>query len=303
MRLLIHLIPAAVLFMCLLPVLMVVDLVPGKPKTIGTTGADDPDVDKRPHVKIVFDEGHQNKDYTDSMNFAVHKIDPNNKDAPSVKLNYYENGFGNSIVAQIDGKDAVFGDAGITGKWYSDSKIDYTRAGFPAGKYGGKTRTYDFQKEGIQITQTVTIEPGDSVQVGPNDYQRQLTTCLVRYKIHNADAQAHRVGLRVLMDTCIGNNDGVPFTLPGVDELVTTSKDFKRGNVPDFVQVLQKPDLKDPGTILQLNLRVSDKLEAPERFTLTRYPGREGKVHNKWDIPVRDMGDDSCVVIYWEPAN
>ena len=27
------------------------------------------------------------KDYTDSMNFAVHKIDPDDKDAASVKLN------------------------------------------------------------------------------------------------------------------------------------------------------------------------------------------------------------------------
>jgi hypothetical protein len=304
-RVVLHLIPAAVLFMCLLPCLMIVDvLAPAKSnKGIGTPGDDDQDVDRRPHVKIVFDEGKLGKDYTDSMNFAVHKIDPKDKSAPSVKLNWYENGFGNSIVAQIDGKDAVFGDAGLSGKWYSDKdkKTDFTRAGLPAGKYGGKTRTYEFQKEGIHISQTVTIEPGDTVQVAPGEYKRQLTTCLIRYKIYNADLVAHRVGLRVLMDTCIGSNDGVPFTLPGVDELVTTSKDFRTPNVPDFVQVLERPDLKDPGTVLQLNLRVSEKIEAPERFTLTRYPGREGKVHNKWDIPVRDMGDDSCVVIYWEP--
>ncbi len=314
-RVVLHLIPAAVLFMCLLPVVMVVDVVwPAKThKGTGAGGDDDADVDKHPHIKIVFDEGkppEKDHDYHDSMNFAVHKIDPRDKNAPSVKLNWYDNGFGNSIVAQIDGKDAVFGDAGISGKWYRDDKVDYTKGGLPAGKYGGKRRTYDFQREGILITQTVTIEPGDPVPVGPNDYQRFLTTCLVRYKIHNADGQSHRVGLRVLMDTCIGKNDGVPFILPGVDELVTTFKDFRAPNIPDFVQVVGRPDrdafekveLNDPANVvLQLNLRVSDKFEAPERFLLTRYPGREGKVHNKWQIPVRNLDGDSAVVIYWEP--
>jgi hypothetical protein len=319
-RIALHLIPAAVLFICLLPTLMILDAFGVGGRTKGGGGGDGgeddyADVDRRPHVKIVFDEGRQGDDYKDTMNFAVHKIDPIDKNAPSVKLNWYENGYGNSIVAQIDGKDAVFGDAGVSGKWFKGkefdpakdppkggfSDVDYTKGGLTAGKFGGKKRTYDFQKEGIHITQTVTIEPGEAVEVAPGEYKRQLTTCLVRYKIYNATKDTHKVGLRVLMDTCIGNRDDVPFTLPGVEELVTTSKDFHAPNIPDFVQVLEKGDLKDPGTILQLNLRVSDKFEAPDRFLLTRYPGREGKAHNKWEIPVRDMADDSSVVIYWNP--
>lgn len=312
-RLALHLIPAAVLFICLLPALMIADAVMDKKlKGVGPggDGDDDSDVDKRPHVKLVFDEGKLGNDYNDSMNFAVHKVDPTDKNAPSVKLNWYDNGFGNSIVAQIDGKDAVFGDLGY-GKWYSDDKVDYTKRGLDAGKYGGKKRTFYFQKEGIQITQTVTIEPGDTVQIAPGEYKRQLTTCLVRYKIYNATSDSHKVGLRVLMDTCIGVNDGVPFILPGADQLVTMGT-YVKPNVPDFVQVIGRPDqraeekiptdLKDPANvILQLNLRVSDKFEPPDRFLITRYPGREGKEYKKWRIPVEDIGGDSCVAIYWEP--
>lgn len=314
LRLALHLIPLAVLFMCLLPSLIGYDAFFHQAKALKQDGIDasgDEDVDKRPHVKIVFDEGKLDKNYNDTMNFAVHKIDPTDSNAPSIKLNWYENGLGNSIVAQIDGKDEAFGEAGVTGKWYSDKKVDYTHAGVPAGRYGGKKRTYDFQKEGIHVTQTVTIEPGETIQTGPGEYKRQLTTCLVRYHIYNADTRPHKVGLRVLMDTCIGDNDGVPFTLPGIDELVTQGKDFRGGQVPDFVQVIgrpvrepnQKTDLKDPANVvLQLNLRVSDKLEAPNRFVLTHYPGAEGKkAINKWDIQVKDIGNDSCVVMYWEP--
>ncbi|HZZ78245.1 MAG TPA: hypothetical protein VFE62_06985 [Gemmataceae bacterium] len=304
MRIIVNLIPLVALFLCLLPSLVGYDAIWGPKVKPVSVIEDDDDVDrKHPLVKIEFDEGtKRGPDYHDTMNFAVHKIDPKGK-LPSVKLNWYENGFGNSIVAQINGKDAVFGEAPLSGKWYRDKKVDYTTGGLPAGKYGGKKRTFDFQKEGIRITQTVTIEPGDPVEVAPGEYKRLLNTCLVRYQIFNATNETQRVGLRVLMDTCIGQNDGTPFTLPGVAELVTTSKEFLKPEVPDFVQVLEKPDLKNPGIVLQLNLRVSDKFEAPDRFLLTRYPGREAKAHNKWNIPVKDMGDDSSVVIYWDPKD
>jgi hypothetical protein len=99
----------------------------------------------------------------------------------------------------------------------------------------------------------------------------------------------------------------VPFTFPGVSEVVSTKRDFHGPDVPDFVQVLEKPSLRDPGIILQLSLRFSDKLEAPSRFQLTRYPVNnqipDKRILNKWEVPLVDMGDDSCVVIYWDPKD
>src|SRR5207249_1639830 len=125
--------------------------------------------DPRAHVKLMFDEGRLGKHYEDSMNFAVHKIDPKDKNIPAVKLNYYDNGSGNSIVAMIDTKESIFGK---DGKWAPGSETGKT-----AGKYGGKARSFDFSKEGIRVTQTVTIEPGELVHVGPgpDDYKRLLT--------------------------------------------------------------------------------------------------------------------------------
>ena len=285
-----RLIPFVLLFICLLG-LIARDIF--TKADAGSGGGPDGEIDTRPHVKVQFDEGKLGKDYTDSMNFAVHKINPSDNNAPSVKLNWYVNGAGNSIVAMIDGKEAIFG---ATGKWTALAK--------PAGKYmGGKSRTFEFAN-GIYVTQTVTIEPGDPIQVGPEEYKRLLSLCLVRYKIHNLDKQTHKVGLRVLMDTCIGDNDGVPFTLPGVAELVSTSKKFVGSAVPDFVQVLERPNLKDPGTILQLNLKLDEKkIEAPGQFLLTRYPGKQDGKFNKWNVDIRDIGDDSCVVMYWDPKD
>jgi hypothetical protein len=302
-RLVLHLIPVGILFVCML-VLLVCDIFLERPLKGG--GADADEVDPHPYVKIVFDEGKPGDTVTDTMNFAVHKIDPDNKGAPSIKLNWYDNGFGNSIVAKIDGTDAAFG---VDGKWPLGSQT-----GKKAGKYGdGKSRTFEFDK-GVYITQTVTVEPGEPVEVKPGEYKRLLDTCLVRYKIHNKDGnkRTHSVGLRVLMDTCIGDKDDVPFTLPGVKEVVTKAQEFKGQDVPDFVQVLQNPSLRDPGIILQLTLRLGDKdkLEPPSRFQLTRYPVSNSaameskkKILNKWEVPLFDMGDDSAVVMYWNPKD
>ena len=313
-RLLLHLVPVGVLFVCLL-VLLVFDIIrAGK-----APGGDADEVDPRAFVEIQFDEGRPSEDYSDSMKFAVHKVDPDNKSAEKVKLNWYVNGLGNSTVAKIDGNDFAFGFAPDHGKWAlgSEKGKDVSPATWSPpknmDKYGGKTRTFEFSN-GIFITQTVTVEPGDPVQIASGEYKRLLTNCLVRYKIHNRDPKrTHSVGLRVLMDTCIGNNDGVPFTFPGVSEVVSTKRDFQGPDVPDFVQVLERPSLRDPGIILQLNLRFSDKLEPPSRFQLTRYPTNnqnpDKRTLNKWEVPLVDMrlpGElegDSSVVIYWDPKD
>lgn len=249
------------------------------------------DVDARPHVKVVFDEGTFAVDYSDSMSFGVHKIDQDGLNA--VKLNWYENGLGNSNVVKIDGKENIFGQE-LYGYWKPVGPAKAT------GRFGGKTRTFVFKLSQVYVTQTVTVEPGDFLATGPDVSKRPLNVCLARYKIRNDDRKTHSVGLRILLDTCIGLNDGVPFTIPGVSELVSTAMDFEGPKVPDFVQVLERPDLKDPGIIVHLNMRISDRLERPNRFLLTRYPQANKRDLHRWEIPKVDFRDDSCVVMYWD---
>src|ERR1044072_1223425 len=106
------------------------------------------------------------------MNFAVHKIDPKDPKAASVKLNWYENGMGNSTVARIDSKDYPMGFE-ASGRWTGPAK--------EGGQFGGKTRTFDFStsKTGIQVTQSVIIVPGDPPG-GPGESKRPLNLCLAR---------------------------------------------------------------------------------------------------------------------------
>ena len=288
MRLAMHALPVGVLgfFLLLLLAHDVYIFFAGAPNLV-----DGGDIDLRPFVKIVFDEGRGVDGYTDSMNFAVHKIDPEDKDY-DVKLNWYVNGFGNSTVINVDGKDNMFGDVPTGGTWAGDSK----KGGKVLDKLGGKKRTWDIK--GVLVTQTVTIVPSDPVEVKNGEYKRLLNTCLVKYKIENKGVKKYTIGLRVLMDTCIGEKDDVPFMLPGINEPVSTRKEFKGNKVPDFVQIIEKISVRDPGIVVHLGLRISDKLEAPSRFKLTRY----NKVFlKKWEVQLEDQRDDSSVVLYWDP--
>jgi hypothetical protein len=160
----------------------------------------------------------------------------------------------------------------------------------------------------VQVTQLVELVRGEQSDL--------LDTCRVHYLIENRDGKEHKVGIRFLLDTFIGGNDGVPFTIPGDSALCDTLKDLpgegKDGKVPDFLQALEKPDLAHPGTVAHLRLRPEDLKEAPVRVTLGAWPNEKLRVLDRkalgpatlWDVPLLPMKalglNDSAVTMYWQ---
>ena len=254
------------------------------------------DVDPRQVLGLFFDYNTvSKKDKLPSWNnlsFGLTAYDFTRQGGPSKKMTYGKFGHSNSTLVRVDGKDKALGSF-QTGKWIKPPE--------PVGKYGGKVATFLFPQENVLVTQEVRLVPGEPREVSPGVYKRLVDTCFVRYKLENRDTGAHQVGLRFLLDTCIGDNDGAPFTLPGSAKLVDTGRDFKGRDVPDFVQVLEQPDLKSPGLVTQLSFRVDPaRFEPPDRVLLTQHPGNK----DHWPVPLRDMKDamESAVVLYWEPA-
>jgi hypothetical protein len=175
--------------------------------------------------------------------------------------------------------------------------------------YGGeRIESVWLSENKIQVTQIVEVIPGEPIDVGPV-LKRYLDTVVVRYQLENRSTDSRKVGLRFLLDTMIGfmkdgtPNDGVPFTVPGVSSLVVDSYDLSPADkVPAFVEVLQNPDLNNPGIVARLNLKLGGSLEAPSRVSLTRW-----KDTRDFDIPMehfkgqdRTKKPDSAVVIYWK---
>ncbi|MGH7227423.1 MAG: hypothetical protein ACRELF_29785, partial [Gemmataceae bacterium] len=168
----------------------------------------------------------------------------------------------------------------------------------------GQSSIYRYEEQQIEVTQTVEIVPGE--QVAPGQTHRHLDTCLVRFRLENRDHKPHRLAFRFVLDTFIGGNDGVPFTLPGASGLCDTCQDFAPPDrIPDFIQALERPNLDNPGTIAHLTLHLGGQLEPPDRVSLGRWINQFlwpalVQPHVDWQFPVKPMREDSCVVLYWK---
>jgi hypothetical protein len=241
----------------------------------------------------------------------------------------------NNVCVRVDDRDYLFGNPGIVYLGTSEPKValdpvaHWVEQRVPLGSdASGRVR------EGARSVWRITgrddrpcrIDVTQHVEVVPGEQSGRFDTCLVRYTLVNRDASAHEVGIRFLLDTYIGGNDGVPFTIPGQPGLCSTSRSFDRpGDVPDYVQALERESLLEPGTVAHLQFRTTAELESPTRVLLGGYPELPlqklfPKAHGwltGWDVPllnIRELVDhrdelanllrepepDSAVTLYWD---
>jgi hypothetical protein len=251
--------------------------------------------DKKPRIGVSFNS---------QKRFGVVMLrdrDPKNPDAHK-KLTYEADGGTNNTIVKIDGIEHRFGYTTGANKWLTvERKLEKPRIGWVS--------RMQFRDTKIVVTQHVEIVPSKSAL---------LDTCLVYYTIRNNDKYQHKVGLRVMLDTYIGANDGVPFTVPGIDRLIDDKVELRGKKVPDYVEAIENPtDSKDPGTTARLALKglklPGITLTEPDMVRICRFPGPEARwdlVDKEGDVTAKDLvpmagnpkdGDkpDSAVAIYW----
>lgn len=214
--------------------------------------------------------------------------------AANKQLTYASNGSTNSTMVSVDGARGEFGAS--QGQWTrSRQPIDKFAATPGAAQPSHSTWVWN----GIKFHQILEVVPGQAVTIGGNT-RRQLDSVLVRWIMENNSKIAKSAGMRMQLDTLIGRNDGVPFTIPGRTGLVSTFADFRAAkDVPDFLQALERPNLRDPGTVAHLTLKPGGGIEAPGRVSLTLWPPAGSATLLTYDVPVVHMQNDSAVVMYW----
>lgn len=274
-----------------------------EPVTLGESGMKPEDAEDRNHQDAVWEP---------SMRFGLLMLNDGKGGSPK-RLTFDDQGRTNNACVRLDGHEWLFGERPF-----------HTTSGRPLGRWPGRWQDRDlplgndssgqvrlgrksiwvYDDHHVAITQTVEIVRGGQ--------SRLLDTCVVRYRIENHDRQPHRVGLRFLLDTFIGANDGVPFTIPGSAQLCDTTLDRRGAAVPDFIQALEREDLRDPGTIAHVQLRVGGPVEPPDRITLGAWPNprlasmdsRCKQEKTLWEVPVLPIKSltpaDSAVTLYWD---
>ena len=319
-----HLIPMGCLLLALLIPIIFDLLLPASANTSETADANNIPINPVPVLRILYDNQYLAKEQEDvanlpysknaTMKFGViipvfdekkkkdedkHEIIDKSRGKP---LTYGRTGSTNSTLVKIDTVTDSFG-----GAWGDISNISPTKTG--EYKYGWEIKSLWGEKR-VSVVQKVELIPGIPLPLKDGEgFMRWLDTCLVRYEITNNDSRAHTVSLKYLLDTKIGENDGVPFFVPGKTGMVTWHKDFDTANtVPDSFFALEKNDLKNPGTVMQVNLKVRG-LIPPSRVILTQWPGlnnNPGKVLYDWETETpkkktaKAFNGDSSVVMYWE---
>jgi hypothetical protein len=218
------------------------------------------------------------------------------------KLTYATNGATNTTVIRIAGQSHVIGGLGGAfgvGGPTAAGKFA-TLPDDPAREARRRSSYTFFPRAGLRVTQILEIVPSKQpIDIGGGQQRRRMDTLLVRYLFENTGRQMVNAGLRLEVDTMIGDNDGVPFTVPGKG-LVNTSADFTQADrVPDFVQALETGRIKSPGTVVHISLRVGGGIEAPSRVTLCGW-NTNGNLSN---IRATSIDGDSAVIMAWPDQN
>jgi hypothetical protein len=240
------------------------------------------DVDPNPVIRAGFHDGSRETTLEntpgatimtrgiDTMRFGVTMLGEKDQAGNPKRLTYDAYGRTNNTVVRVGGQDFIFGE--LPGVWVEkEGKLEADKTGrVPQGARS----VWLLKDQGIQVTQTVEIVPSDP---GPGETKRKLKTCLVRYKIENKGNKDQTVGLRFLLDTFIGANDGVPFVIPGDAELCLTQMEFPNRqlpNVPDYIFAVEREDKNNRGTVAQVQFRLSTTLEAPGKVLLGGWPDK-----------------------------
>jgi hypothetical protein len=209
-------------------------------------------------------------------------------------LTYSPQGETHNTRVWIDGETPIYGGSWLFGLF---NQGEFTEA--PHWVEGQLRSAWVVQE--VEVAQTVSYVYGTSTG--------RVDTLHIKYVLTNQGREARQVGLRIMLDTLIGDNDGVPFVVPGQEGIVSHAIDLRGAQVPDFIQALEFPDLTEPGVIVHLTLGGADATR-PDRLVISAWCDPDAK----WDYyaglggnghPLRRCGTegsipDSAVGLYFD---
>jgi hypothetical protein len=222
---------------------------------------------------------------------------------PAIRVEYqYVGNMAFGVTAEK--KRLTFGAGSASTNFMIDGNIHYPNTAGPLmplpdgpnkkKRHGGQTV---WQNGDIRVTMVLEVVAGKPFQKKPGvPVPRRMDTLLIKYIIENTGNATRKVACRMHIDTLVVNNDGAifasPTTHPGklLDGVMLQGK-----NVPDFIEILQIPDLNNPGFKGIFTFKFANKLEGPGKIVLTSL-GAGGQ----WDVQAMPAMGDSAVAFFWE---
>ncbi|NLW56696.1 MAG: cellulosome anchor protein [Firmicutes bacterium] len=233
-------------------------------------------------------------DATGRFGVKVTQGDPLRTDDDGQVLIYgFERPWTSFTTVRIDGQNYIFG--GPTKK----------RSG-GTGEYGTVVSPPTWDPELRSITMTCRIGLVDVIQeisIVESTTTGYPDTAKIKYSIINRDTVAHEIGLRVVIDTMLGENDGAPFRIG--ETAIQTDAVREQSQLPEFWQAFDT--LTAPKVIAQGTLK-GREATPPDFLYFTNW-GSVADSH--WDVPLEPERDftragefelDSAAVYMWQPV-
>ena len=172
-------------------------------------------------------------------------------------------------------------------------KVNQTLPRTPGGRVRQGYVTVYHQND-LRITQTSEVV---ATKPSERDRKREMGTVLVRYTVENIGKQPRKFGLRQYFDIYIITNDGAMFAAPNFPNKILDGIELKEKTLPDYVQCLERPDLKNPGYVAHLTVDLGSSIEKASRVVLTRH----GAGFGAWDMPAIESMGDSAMGVFFDP--
>ena len=212
-------------------------------------------------------------DKFDGLRMSTVKGDPDNPNDDGKKLLYGDYYSTSYTVINVDGK---------TQKYSSMYSRNNTGGFDPENKTHWSTRSY----KDIDIRQNYSFVKNNAT--GREDLVE------IKYTLTNNDNKNHSVGVKIMIDTMLGENDFAPFRIPNVGA-VETEMSFYGDEIPEYYQAF---DYFENTSVVSFG--TFDKISS-NKADFVQFIGWPRSNSAKWDVSTKEgkLIGDSSVVSVW----
>ena len=191
----------------------------------------------------------------------------------------------------------------LNGDYYVFGGETGRRAG-AAGKYG-KVVQEPYVNNGSIITSTNikdTLLVEQFLTIVKSSTTGLYDSVQIKYRVENIDNKPHKIGLRIMLDTMLGENDGAPFRIG--NDAVTTDTIYYEKQLPQFWQAfdsISNPSVTSQGTFTGPGVTPPDQVKLADWGSMA--DGVWDFDFNPGEIFLRkgEYEIDSAIALYWVP--
>ena len=193
---------------------------------------------------------------------------------------------------KIDNKNLIFGGKSLKTERRVPEKLTYGTVKSQELTDTSLKTVVDFEK--ISVLQTLTFLRNPSTRV--NDMAK------ITYAVTNMDTKPHSVGLRIMLDTKLGSNDGAPFRMGSTS--ITSEKKVVKPDLIDYWQAFDSlitPNIIAQGLVSSFEQLISppDSLLLANWGTLVDHPWEFTYQDNRSFIREGEYEKDTALAMYW----